>query len=161
MNSGLSSIIEYFKTHDWHFTQDEERPVLRMGFSGENGEWRCVAVLERDETQFAFYSFIPGRAPAKLRTAISELVTRINYGLFCGSFEMDWCDGEIRMKTSVLLYGDDLPDETIHTVVGLNLATVDNFFPAFMKVLYSDATPEEAIEKAEQEQETRSRFELN
>ena len=34
MNSPLNDIIEYFKNQDWNFSQDDERPLLRMGFSG-------------------------------------------------------------------------------------------------------------------------------
>ena len=161
MNSPFPDIIEHFKNHEWNFTQDEERPILHMGFSGDNGEWRCAAALERDESQFAFYSILPAKATVEARPAVAELVTRINYGLFTGGFEMDWGDGEIRMKTSVLLYGEELPDEMIHQVVGRNLTIMDEYFPAFMKVLYLGVTPVDAIRKAEDRQEARPRFELN
>ena len=161
MNSPFPTIIEHFRKYEWNFTQDEERPILRMGFAGDNGEWRCAAGVERDETQFAFYSILPARAAIHVRPAVAELVTRINYGLFTGGFEMDWTDGEIRMKTSVLFYGKELPDKMIHQVVGLNLTTMDEYFPAFMKVLYLRVTPPDAIWKAEDQQAARPRFELN
>ena len=161
MNNPFPAIVAHFRNHEWNFTQDEERPILRMGFSGDNGEWRCAAAVEWDETQFAFYSILPARAAIDARPAIAELVTRINYGLFTGGFEIDWSDGEIRMKTSLLLYGEELPDEMIHQVVGQNLTTMDEYFPAFLKVLYLRVTPPDAIRKAEDQQAARPRFELN
>ncbi len=161
MKNVFPDIIEHFKSRDWNFTQDEGRPVLRMGYSGENGEWRCVAALEREETQFAFLSFFPCKAPLKLRRNCSELLTRINYRLSSGGFEMDWSDGEILMKTSVLFAGKKLADEIIDQVVGLNLVTMDHYFSSFMKVLYTGAKPEHAVEEADKAPEVRPRFELN
>ena len=161
MNNALPEIIEYFKGHDWKFTLDDERPVLHTGFSGQNGEWRCVAALEREETQFAFLSFLPCKAPAKVRRTCSELLVRINYRLSTGAFQMDWDDGEILMKTTTIISGERLSSEIIHPVVGLNLTTMDHFFPAFMKVLYTGAKPKEALEQSDEAGEVRRRFELN
>jgi len=161
MNNALSSIIEYFKSHEWNFTQDADRPLLRTGFSGENGEWRCVAVLEREEKQFTFLSFFPCKAPAKLRRSCAELITRINFRLSTGSFQMDWDDGEILMKTTMFIPSEGLSSEIIDPVVDLNLPTMDFFFPAFIKVLYAGAKPEDALHQLEEPEKVRPRFELN
>jgi len=48
-----------------------------------------------------FISLFPALAPAKKRTACAELLTRINYDLLHGCFEMDFEDGEIRFRTSI------------------------------------------------------------
>ncbi len=161
MKSPLADIIEYFKNQQWTFTQDEERPLLRMDFSGENGSWRCFAIIERDEKQFTFLSILPCKAPARLRPACSELLTRANYGMCTGAFCMDWRDGEILMKTSTVVPANGLSEETIDTVVGINLGTMDRFLPAFMKVIYAGANPKEALEQADEKLETPPRFELN
>ncbi len=161
MNNPLPDILAHFTKHKWHYTQEADRPILRMSHSDENGAWRCVAAVEWEETQFAFYSLLDAKAREKVRPAVAELVARINYGLFTGSFEMDWRDGEILLKTSVLLYGDALPDETILRVVGTNLQTMNEYFPAIMKVLYLGVKPEDAMLKEEDDQKVRARFELN
>ena len=161
MKDPLSDIIEYFKGQEWHFTQDEERPLLRLDFSGDNGTWRCFAIVERDGKQFTFLSILPCKAPARLRPTCSELLTRANYGMCTGAFYMDWSDGEILMKTTTVVPGDGLPEEIIDPVVGINLSTMDHFLPAFMKVIYAGAKPKEALEQADEPQETPPRFELN
>jgi hypothetical protein len=161
MKNPLSEIIGYFKSQDWSFIQDDKLPLLRMGFSGENGAWRCVAVIERDETQFSFLSYFPCKAPAKFRLSCSELLTRTNYGMYTGAFYMDWRNGEILMKTSTVIPMRGLSEDTIDPIVGINLATMDHFFPAFMKVIYAGAKPQEALEQADEKLEAPPRFELN
>lgn len=46
--------------------------------------------------------------PEDRRLALAEFLTRANYGLFIGNFEMDWQDGEVRYKTSIDVAGDRL-----------------------------------------------------
>jgi len=65
------------------------------------------------------------------------------------------------MKTTTVISGKGLSEETIDAVVGINLATMDYFIPIFMKVIYGAAKPKEALEEADELLEAPPRFELN
>ena len=45
--------------------------------------------------------------------AIAEFLTRTNYSMIIGNFELDFADGEIRYKTSIDVQGDFLRFELI------------------------------------------------
>ena len=55
-------------------------------------------------------SFIPNQARLDRRAACAELLTRINWELTMGCFEMNHADGEIRFRTSVMLPAADITD---------------------------------------------------
>jgi len=79
--------------------------VLSMEYEGENGRWPCYAQAHGDQDRYVFYSVIPVTAPEDRRIAVAELLTRANYGMLIGNFELDLDDGEIRYKTSIDMEG--------------------------------------------------------
>ncbi len=160
MKSAIESFTEFFNKQGWSFNQASDKPVIHTGFTGDNGRWNCVAIAGPQDEHLLFLSLLPCKATPALRPACAEMLTRINYGLTHGCFEMDFEDGEIRYRTSVPLASEDLSPELVEHLVFSNLCTVDRFFGAIMKVLYANAAPKTALKPAE-EKPSRARFELN
>ena len=48
------------------------------------------------------YHIVPVKVPVEKRAAVCEFITRANYGLTLGNFELDMNDGEIRYKVTLL-----------------------------------------------------------
>lgn len=142
-------IQDYFRRDDWNFQVLEGRPVLRMGFGGRNGQWNCVAIVYEDREQFVFYSVCQSNAPIDRRTEVCEYLTRANYGLTLGNFEMDLEDGEIRYKTSIDFQSSQLTFEQFRALVYSNVLTMDRYFGGLMAVMYGMVDPREAIAEAE------------
>jgi len=160
MKSAIESFVEFFEKQGWSYNQASEKPVIHTGFTGDNGRWNCVAVAGPNDEHLMFLSLLPCKAAPKHRAACAELLSRINFGLTLGCFEMDFEDGEIRFRTSVPVVGD-VPPEVVEHLVFSNLYTVDRFFGAIMKVLYADAAPKSALNPAKKRKSSTSRFELN
>lgn len=159
MKSAIESFTEFFDKQGWSYSQANDRPVIHTGFTGDNGRWNCVAIAGPQNEHLLFLSLLPCRATPARKVACAELLTRINFGLTHGCFEMDFEDGEVRFRTSVPLTGD-VPPELVEHLVFSNLCTVDRFFGAIMKVLYADAAPKTVLRPAA-ETPSHSRFELN
>jgi len=145
----LTAVENFFKSDDWPYTPMEGRPVLRTGFNGKNGQWTCFAQEREQQQQFVFYSVLPLKTPEDKRFLIAEFITRANYGMVIGNFELDFSDGEIRYKTSIDVENETLTEGLIHHMVYANVYSVDRYFGGFMKVLYSGVMPEEAIHEIE------------
>lgn len=145
----LDTIIQFFKEDDWHFEQVEGENYLRLGFKGEHGRWSCVAQAMEAREQMVFYSVLPSVIPEDRRSDVSEFITRANYGLLSGNFEMDWNDGEVRYKTMVDVEGGSLSITMIRNLVHSNLFTVDRYFKGLMNVVYSDKSPALAVAESE------------
>lgn len=88
-------------------------------------------------------------APPAKRPAIAEFITRANYGLPNGNFEMDFEDGEIRFKTSMDTEDIELTDAMVRNLVYANVLAMDQYLPGIMNVIYSDMSPDAAINRIE------------
>jgi hypothetical protein len=143
------AMIRFFTEEKWPYMPLESEPILRVPFQGSNGQWLCYAQAREEQQQFVFYSVCPAMVPAELRPAMAEFVTRANYGLIIGNFELDYRDGELRYKTSLDVEGADLNSELLRSLVYANVAMMDHYLPGIMAVLYGNVSPEEAITQVE------------
>lgn len=149
MSKILEAVTAFFHEDEWPFSPIDELTALRTGFKGANGEWTCYARARDEQEQFIFYSICPVKAPEQDRQRMAEFLTRANYGLLIGNFEMDFSDGEIRYKSSIDVEDDRLSPALVKNIVYANVLTMDRYLPGIMKVLYADVTPAEAIELIE------------
>jgi hypothetical protein len=146
MNELLDIALGYFLDNGWQVVEHEERPVLRMAYEGDNGSWICYARAHELYPQFIFLSAYPDNVPAGRRSAVSELLTRANWGLNIGNFEMDFEDGEVRYKTSLDVTHDRLSRGLIESLVVANLVAMDDYLPAIAAVVAGAQTPQEAAQ---------------
>jgi hypothetical protein len=138
-------VIRFFTDDEWHFDIVEGQTILTAGFRGENGSWRCFAQVKEDDEWFVFYSTLDSNVPENRRPAVAEYLTRANYGLVLGNFEMDFRDGETRYKTSISVEGDRLSTALIQSLVYINVLMMDRYLPGLMRVAYGDKDPAEEI----------------
>ncbi len=149
MGALLDAVTNFFKEDNWSFTKHEDRPILSMAFSGKNGTWTCYARVEEEKYIFLYYSYCPVKVPEDKRLIMADFLTRANYGLYIGNFEMDFNDGEVRYKTSIDVEGTELNTALITRVVYDNLAVMDRYLPGIMSVVFGGASPTEAIAQVE------------
>jgi len=145
----FDTMLQFFQEDGWKFRQLEDKPILQMGFSGNNGSWMCFAQARDDQQRFAFYSIMESRVPENKRLAVAEYLTRANYGLMIGNFEMDFSDGEVRYKTTIDVEGGQLTPAMVKTMVYVNVLMMDKYLPGIMSVIYGGASPANAIAQVE------------
>ena len=143
------ALKRFFDEDEWQYSEIEGRPALSLSFAGKNGTWTCYARAEEEKQMFLFYSYCPVKASENKRPLLGDFITRANYGLFIGNFEMDYNDGEIRYKTSIDVEGTEINSALIKRVVYDNLAVMDKYLPGVMSVIYGGASPTEAIAEVE------------
>ncbi len=149
----FQAIVNFFTQDDWSFTRIQGEQALRLAFQGENGTWNCYAKAREEQEQFAFYSICPILAPESKRVDMAEFITRANYGLIVGNYEMDFDDGEIRYKTSIDIDGDELTSDIIKRLVYANVTMMDEYLPGIIAVIEKDVSPGDAIAQIEEQTE--------
>ena len=142
-------MVAFFQADHWPFLQ-VDGSVLQMNFQGQNGRWTCYAQVRPEVGQFVMYSVCPIMVPDTLRMTVAEFITRANYGLIIGNFELDFDDGEVRYKTSLDAENAALSPELLQPLVYANVWTMDRYLPGLMAVIYGHALPQAAIALAEQ-----------
>jgi hypothetical protein len=149
MSQMLEVAAAYFTAQSWSFAPVEGREVLQLAFDVGGVTWRSFAQARDTEHQFIFYSMVPRQAPEERRAAVAEYLTRANFGLVVGNFEMDYSDGEIRYKSSVDVEGERLTPQLVENLVAPNLRAMVRYLPGLVSVLEGLRSPAEAIDDVE------------
>lgn len=110
----------------------------------------CVISARGNRSLLRCVLYVACRVPAEKRPAAAELLTRINYGLPLGTFEMDFSDGEICYRTGIDVTGGDLAPEMVASLIAVTVGTVDRYYPAIMTLLWNDMAPEDAVAMIEE-----------
>jgi hypothetical protein len=142
-------LIEFLEEDQWDFQWVSGMSILNMSFAGKSGSWACYIQAREHEQQVVFYSVLPIRVPVEKRQIAAEFITRANYGMVIGNFEMDYEDGEVRFKTSIDVEGYELMAPMIRQLIYSNLVITDRYMPGVMRVIYSDSSPVEILEEIE------------
>jgi len=149
MGAVFDAMVRFFREDDWKFEPVEGKPILRMGFAGDNGKWTCMARAVEEADQFLFYSIAPVSVPEEKRGAMAEFITRANHGMRIGNFEMDFSDGELRYKSSIDVEGDRLSSPLVKHMVYPNVLMMDKYLPGIMGILYGNKTAQQAVAEIE------------
>ena len=156
-SSLLSVVTEFLEMEEWSYAQlsdsasDSNSTIsaLRLAFRGEHGQWPCYCKINQEQPTGCFYSISPIAAETEQRGAIAHFLTRANYGMILGNFELDFSDGEIRYKTGIDVEGDRITPALVQNLVYTNVLTMDQYFPGILAVLEQGISPEEAIRLVE------------
>lgn len=147
--AAFDTLGEFLEADGWHPRALDGKTVYRCDFVGGNGDLRCYAQIRADLEQFIFYAVCTVKAPEEVRGAVAEFVTRANYGLRIGNFEMDYTDGEIRYKSSIDFEDETLTPNLIRHTLYPAVQTMDYYLPGLLRVIYGGASPYEAIQEVE------------
>ncbi len=104
-----------------------------------------MIILVREDN-FATLTTIPLAADENHRLAMAEFLTRINWGMRNGNFEMSMDTGEIRYKTYVHTGTQPLDMAAARLATLLPFLMIDRFGDALLEVLFGFKSPREAFE---------------
>jgi hypothetical protein len=149
MTNLLKSVVLFFEENDWKFEVVPDDSAVVVGFQGEHGKWKCYSKARDEEQQVVFYSLFPTKVSKDRIQFMSELLSRANYGIVIGNFELDYDDGEVRYKTSIDVEGEQLTSSLMDNIVCANVDAMDAYFPAIQAVIDGKLSPQEAIKFAE------------
>ncbi len=145
----FDTAMGFFDQDEWNY-EEAGKDLLQTVFEGERDQrWFCVAQAREAEQQFLFFSIFPERVDEAHRTAAMEFITRANFGMLIGNFELDLDDGELRFKTAIDIEDSALSYELWRQVVYPNLATMDDYYAGLRAVSRGEALPIEALHAIE------------
>lgn len=142
----MLDVVESVLVEDgWPVHRMADGAVISTSVATDSHEWSCFACAFEADQQFAFYSVYPTKIDESVRPAMAELITRANYGLVLGNFEMDFGDGELRFKTSIDTENDRLSPALARTLIYANISVTGHYIPAIDALGSGGTTPAEAL----------------
>ena len=146
-----STMIDFFEQTGWEFNPivDGSQMIEAHYEQPDVGAWTCYAVARERQQQCLFYSQCPIQVPSDRWSAVAEFLTRANYGIPIGNFEMDLDNGEIRFKTGIDIEGDHLSTALFKGIVQANLMMMARYLPGIIRVGLEGVSPMTAIKALE------------
>ncbi len=144
----LSLCVEAIERNGWRYRREEGKDVLVMQMGLKTKLKECRVVVLCDDRCISVYAVSMVSAGPDVRPTIAEFITRANYGLRIGNFEMDYRDGEVRYK-AVLDCLDRLPaPKEVDQVIITPVAMLEKFGDGLAKALFGFGEPEADVQKA-------------
>lgn len=140
-------IKKYLKSVELNYSIINDETIFMFGYISK-GNYQCIIDINEENKIIVVYTIIGSLAIPERRNRIAKLLTKINFGLRIGNFEMDYEDGQIRYKTSVDYDGlKDYEDIFIENLIVSNIITTDKFYQAIEEGLHSRKSIEKILER--------------
>ncbi len=133
----------------WQPELTDAEGQLRVDFSGKLPISEALAEVRIDYERFLFYLKFRERAPVRARKPVMEAVTRANFGLVIGNFELDLDSGALRFKASIDFTEAELTAVLVRDSIRSAMDAVERYAHALVSVMRGESTPAEAIRAAE------------
>jgi len=136
MGKILSIVYGMLKEADYKFYADPDRDIFRMTTTCRNASYNVVFDIKEDKEQLFVYVCCSNRVPEDRRLQVAEFITRSNFGMAMGNFEMDMNDGEMRYKVSIDVEDGELSCKMVQNMLAASIQTMERYFPGLMAVCY-------------------------
>lgn len=143
---------ESFSANEWEGWDEDDDGDLTIAFRIEDPdghEWDLSVLVDQEDVRVAVYSTLIEKVAPKRRGAIMELLTRANYALPVGNFEIDLDDGEVCFKTYLELEDVETSPAMWHHLFMSNVTVMGVYFPSIEAVMRGKLEVAEAIAAVE------------
>lgn len=139
----------WLEANDWRYSENTEKGYYSLQIECDPGSVRMIIDTDEKEGSNFLLAYVvyPVRVPEARRQAVMELITRTNYKMTLGNFEMDFGDGEIRFRGSLDLVGQGFTDESIERVFTYSLRMANRLYAPLLGVSFGEIAPSDAIER--------------
>ncbi len=144
-----NAITGFLDDDDWKYSFDEERELIRAGVSLKNKLQSTRLLIDLRDDKYLVFATINLNCDEDARAEMAALLTRINYTLIFGCFEMDFSDGEVRFRFSVDCDGAIPSRAVVQDSIVMPALMMEKYGNAILKVMMGFSDAESAFEEVE------------
>lgn len=144
-----NTLISHMEEEEYKYEFDKENGLINMSFKIKSKLGRVKFVLNIFKDFYVSYAHIDLNADEDSRKEVAEYLTRANYGMSLGNFELDMSDGEIRYKVAIDCDHCQLSSQMIEDSLYNPILMFQRYGDEMIKVMMGTESAEEAIKIAE------------
>lgn len=138
----------YLEKEDIEYHLDEEDPDrILVVFQTKVLSNVSLDITILNSRTVLFLSRLPLNVPPEYRAAVCEYITRVNYGVVLGGFEMNLDEGDLNYKiVGALGRENEIDREAFCRLLYLGNSMLDKYAPGILAILYGGKTAAEAYQ---------------
>jgi hypothetical protein len=145
----LQQITSFLEGRQIGYRLSADETAIEVWFTCETARF-LVTISVHPAGVLCVVTHMPQVVPEQRRTAVAELIARINYGLVVGGFALSLSDGNLHFRVTLPLADAELTQEQFDRLIGASLWTVQRYHKAVCRLLYGDdLSPAEAVAEVE------------
>ncbi|HEY2962992.1 MAG TPA: hypothetical protein VGJ37_11285 [Pyrinomonadaceae bacterium] len=109
---------------------------------------QAVVQVHIEAERMVLHFIFDGYVEPERRVTVAEFITRANWGLIEGNFELNFTNGALRYKVGLDFTGNELTELWMRNCMLDGMNTIELFAEALEKVVSSQLKPDEAYEEA-------------
>ena len=150
MENMIEMLKNYLDEKEWKYEYKEEEQAILTGVKLESNLQSIKFLIRFRENGFLTVAVPPLGAKEEYRPAIAEYITRANYGMTNGNFELDYNDGEIRFKIYTNYKGlDEISEDIVEDSFVIPIVMYERYGNGLAALMMGFSDPEIEIAKAE------------
>ena len=158
MREAVAAVRRTFDNEGWKYDYNAEDNVFSIKFSLKKTKLSTIRIIVRcapssrspgDCLRISSFGYIPMKADDDCKIQVSEYLTRINYKLALGNFEMDFSDGEVSFRYACNVLDGMIGEDALDDLTTLPIAMFEKYGNGLLAVMMGMMTPEEAIRQAD------------
>ena len=149
MSPVYTSLLEHLERTGIVYQADADREVASATFTCETGAYQVIARVNEEDRLFQVFGICPITIPQGSRLDVCHAITRANWGLKVGKFELDMDEGRLHFHIANVVDGDQVSDCLFGRLIAITLAMLDRYIPAILSVVYGNEPPASAVQRVE------------
>lgn len=149
MSPVYTSLLEHLERTGIVYQADADREVASATFTCETGAYQVIARVNEEDRLFQVFGICPITIPQGSRLDVCHAITRANWGLKVGKFELDMDEGRLHFHIANVVDGDQVSDGLFGRLIAITLAMLDRYIPAILSVVYGNEPPASAVQRVE------------
>lgn len=144
-NFTYDDLVEMFQKENWKFDAHPEDQVILIPVSMRYGILRSMVhwLEEQKLIQVIMnYTFL---VEADRNQEVAEAITRINFGLLMGSFELSTELNRLRFRIYHLVHDNDMTPGQLKEYINFSIGIAEHYFLAFQDIIFRGKSVEQAL----------------
>ena len=109
---------------------------------------QAVVQVHVEAERMVLHFIFDGYVEPEKRVSVAEFITRANWGLIEGNFELNFTNGALRYKVGLDFTGNELTELWMRNCMIDGMNTIELFGESLQKVISGELKPDEAYQEA-------------
>lgn len=124
-------------------------PAVMVDLRGEHALYTCRWFCSQPLDAIVCYTRLPLIVPQPARCDAMEFITRANYGLMMGSFELSLDEGHLFFRATCPVQDGVVTTPMVCELANVGVWAFDRYMPKLLEVVYGSSSAADAVKAAE------------